>query len=84
MDRLCCLVELNFAYRDGTCKYFFASVHRLIVSVVCGHFLGAAWCIVHSIVVVLTDETLLVLNLPCKRTSYWYSIVVSVEIGVGL
>lgn len=84
LDRLCCLVELNFAHRDRTCKYFFAVVHRLIVIVVCGHFLGAAWCNVHSIVVVLTDETVLVLNLACKRTSHWYSVVVSVEIGVGL
>lgn len=84
LDRLCCLDELNFARRDGTCKYFFAGVHRLIVIVVFGHFLGAAWCNVHSIVVVLTDETVLVLDLACKRTSNWYSVVVSVEIGVGL
>ena len=84
LNRLCCLVELNFAHRDRTCKYFFAGVHRLIVIVICGHFLGAAWCNVHSIVVVLTDETVLVLNLVCKRTSHSYSVVVSVEIAVEL
>jgi hypothetical protein len=51
---------------------------------VCGYFFDASGRCEYSIVVVMTHETVLVLTLVCGWTSHWNSVVVSVEISVGL